>query len=281
MDAGTAVSGLSPARVRQVKAFRARLLRWFSRHRRQFPWRETTNPYRILISEVMLQQTQTDRVVRYYERFIKRFPTLSVLAKSSTRDVYRLWQGLGYNRRALALRSLAREVCRRFAGRIPALPEELEALPGIGPYTARAVCTFAFNAPQVLIETNIRTVFLHEFFARRRKVADWELLPLLEAALDRRNPRRWYYALMDYGAALKKEHRAINARSAHYRRQSPFKGSLREVRGRVLRQLAARKSWTMNSLCKAVAAPRERVVPALEALRREGFVSADALRWSD
>ena len=163
------------------------------------PWRTTRDPYSILVSEIMLQQTQVERVKTKYTEFLAAFPTIESLASSLLTDVLRTWQGLGYNRRAIALKRCAEEIVSRYSGQFPRDTAELETLPGIGPYTARAVAAFAFGMAEPLIETNIRTVFIHFFFHGRDRVSDREIMPLVARTLDRHNPREWYYALMDFG----------------------------------------------------------------------------------
>jgi len=173
-----------------LQRFRREILDHFKKHGRSFLWRLTIDPYEILVSEVMLQQTQVDRVSRYFPRFIERFPDLASLAAAPLREVLALWRGLGYNRRALFLKRVAEEAVRHHDGMLPRTVKELITLPGIGPYTARAVLTFAFNEPHAFLETNIRAAYIHHFFAGREKVADREILPLLEKTIDRADPRR-------------------------------------------------------------------------------------------
>ena len=250
--------------------------------RRDFPWRHpalklradgTLDPYRIMVSEVMLQQTQAGaRTIEKYRAFIQRFPNTAALAAASLRDVYALWQGLGYNRRAKALRDAAKIVEEEYKGKFPDTIEGLKQLPGVGPYTASAVYVFAYNRPVVLIETNLRTVFIHHLFKGVEKVSDAELLSVIEKTLDHERPREWYSALMDYGAMLKKEHGNVSRRSAHYVRQSRFKGSPRELRGKLLRALLAQPHQSAVSLGRSLSEEKERVEAQLEALVREGFV---------
>ncbi len=144
--------------------FRKLIWRYYLTHSRPMPWRRTRDPYRILVSEVMLQQTQVVRVTPFYKNFIEKFPNIRALARAETRDVLRVWQGLGYNRRALSLHKLAKDILEKHDGRLPRDAEHLMALPGIGPYTAGAIRAFAFNEPEIFIETNIRRVFIHFFF---------------------------------------------------------------------------------------------------------------------
>lgn len=224
-------------RKRGAAKFRKTVLDHFKQHRRSFPWRETSNPYHIMVSEVMLQQTQAARVAQFYLRFLKKFPTPRALATAPLREVYGVWAGLGYNRRAKYLRDAATQIVKHHGGDVPHGLEELEKLPGIGPYTAAAVRAFAFNLPGSFLETNIRTAFIHHFFQDKKKVSDQELLPLVEAALAGVNPREWYSALMDYGAYLKGQGVRAHRKSRGYIRQKKFKGSVREARGKILRVL--------------------------------------------
>lgn len=208
--------------------------------RHTLPWRKTRNSYRILVSEVMLQQTQVERVIPKYREFLTQFPTVHALAGAPLRDVLRAWQGLGYNRRAKMLHETARAITQKFRGRTPKSYEELKSLPGVGPYTAGAVMAFAHNTPVPLIETNIRTVFIHHFFGDRDDVEDREIVRYIERTLDRENPREWYYALMDYGAHLKRTVGNEGVRSRHYTKQSTFKNSDRQIRGAIIRALTVR-----------------------------------------
>ncbi|MBI3495556.1 A/G-specific adenine glycosylase, partial [Candidatus Berkelbacteria bacterium] len=212
--------------ITTLRAFRRQILQYYRAHKRDFPWRRTDNPYHILISEVMLQQTQAPRVVAKYNEFITTFPTIQALAKAPIEKLLRVWQGLGYNRRALALRKLAQIAAAEHGGTLPNDYEQLLALPGVGQSTAGAVLAFGYNNPMPFIETNIRRVYLHFFFPERDQVSDRQLLPLIKATLDRSQARRWYFALMDYGAMLAHETPINpNRRSRSYHRQSRFEGS--------------------------------------------------------
>jgi A/G-specific adenine glycosylase len=238
---------------------------------RTFPWRNTTDPYAILVSEIMLQQTQTERVVPKYEAFLTAFPTLPALAQAKVTEVLHLWQGLGYNRRGLALQRAAEEIVRNYDGKVPNSVEELVTLPGIGPYTAGAILAFAFNQPVPLIETNIRRVYLHHFFQDKEGIADKELFPLIEATMDQKNPREWYYALMDYGAWLTKQVPNPNRRSKHYTKQAAFTGSQRQLRGALLRLHLENPAITVEELIRHTGASPEKVQAVREALIAEGF----------
>lgn len=202
--------------------------------RHALPWRQTHDPYKVLVSEVMLQQTQVERVIAFYEAWMKEFPSAKTLAKAPLSKVLRAWQGLGYNRRAKNLHAAAKAIAK---DGFPKTVEGIEALPGVGPYTARAVAAFAFNEDVVFVETNIRTVVMHHAFSRKKEVADREILTVLEAALPKGKAREWYSALMDYGAHLKRSGLRLNAKAKGYKKQSTFKGSKREARGAILKAL--------------------------------------------
>ena len=206
---------------------------------RDLPWRNVDDAYAVLVSEVMLQQTQVKRVLGRWERFLEKFPTPDALAAASTSDVVGEWQGLGYNRRALALKR-ACEICSQsYKGMFPDTVDELMALPGIGPATAAGVVAFAYNKPAMYLETNVRTVFLHELFPGAEGVPDREIEPLVRATCPKVNPRAWYYALLDYGAHLKATFGNASRRSAHYTRQSAFEGSRRQKRAEIVRLVLA------------------------------------------
>ncbi len=241
---------------------------------RVFPWRNTRDPYHILVSEIMLQQTQADRVVPFFERFIKLFPTVASLAKAKPRTLLRAWQGLGYNRRALYLKRAAEAIRTEFSSIVPRTVHELESLPGVGKYTAAAVMAFAYSAPVAFIETNIRSVYLHFFFKNKRSVSDRAILSLVEQTLDRKNPGVWYQALMDYGALLKKESGNPNQRSKHYVKQGVFKGSRRHVRGRIISSALAGPltALEMRKLRAEHAFSSTQVEQAIADLVAEGFL---------
>jgi len=255
-----------------IKKFREIIYGYYRKQKRDFPWRHTDDPYRILVSEVMLQQTQTARVAEKYVEFIHAFPTLKALAAASLRDVMAVWRGMGYNRRARYLHEIARRIVKSPVGAIPEAPEELELLPGIGRATAASICAFAFNRPVVFIETNIRAVFIHFFFNRRKSVSDREILPLAEEALDRNEPRLWYSALMDYGVMLKKRNPNPSRKSAHHQMQEPFKGSRRQVRGLVLRTLLDHTGITVRRLSLIIGRPEDEVASVVNDLVAEALV---------
>ncbi|TVR73036.1 MAG: A/G-specific adenine glycosylase [Spirochaetaceae bacterium] len=238
-------------------------------------WRADPAPYKVFISEIMLQQTQVPRVMRLFPLFLARFPGFGELANASFADILQAWTGLGYNRRARYLQEAACLVRDRHGGVLPREVETLRTLPGVGAATAGSIAAFAYNVPAIFIETNIRRVFIHHFFPDRREVHDREILPLVEQSLDRENPREWYWALMDYGALLARSGDNPNRRSRSYVRQNSFRGSDRQLRGMVLRHLVDHGSIAAEDIPAYGAAegfPPVRVEAVLKRLEDEGFL---------
>ena len=256
--------------IGDVEGLRSFVWEYASRNPRSYPWRSTSDPWEILVSEVMLQQTRTSRVESKYSSFLSRYPVPLALAESSVEELLGLWKGLGYNRRGLNLKRCAEAIVESHTGRVPNDQKALEALPGIGPYTASAVRAFAFSEPVVLIETNIRRLFLYLFFKDREDVDDREILVFIERALDGSDPKAWYAALMDLGSDLSRWVENPNRKSRHYARQARFEGSNRQIRGLILKMLLAgpkeRAEFTSLPFEKA------RIETQLEALEREGFL---------
>jgi A/G-specific adenine glycosylase len=256
-----------------VAWFRNLIYEYYAKNKRDFAWRNTTDPYHIVVSEIMLQQTQTSRVVEKYAQFIATLPTFAALASASQREVLTLWSGLGYNRRGLALQKIAQRVQEEFAGQLPNNPEILQTFSGIGPNTAGSICAFAFNKPVVFIETNIRAVYIHMFCKERAdKVHDKELLPLIAQTVDQSQAREWYYALMDYGVMLKKAHKNPSRKSASHARQSTFEGSERQIRGMIIKMLTQFHALSFEQLVEFIPRSPERIVRNLEDLCAEGLV---------
>lgn len=240
---------------------------------RKFPWRNTKNPYRILVSEIMLQQTQTERVREKYAEFLRVFPTFTALASAPFVEVLRVWKGLGYNRRALYLQRIANIVVEKFRGRFPSDAATLATFPGIGPGTAGSLQAFIWNKPVVFIETNIRRVFLHFFFSDQSNISDKLLFPLIAKSLDAKKAREWYYAVMDYGAMLGKT--AVqnpNKRSSHYTKQKAFIGSDRQLRGEILKELLENSPLSLVRLACLTGEPVVRVKKITKALEQEKLV---------
>lgn len=264
----------------QVHAFQKVIYGHYDTQGRDLPWRKKLNPYRVLVSEIMLQQTQVERVIEKFQEFLEAFPDFNTLAHAPLPRLLTIWQGMGYNRRALALKALAQKVVAEHRGKLPQEPEQLIALPGIGPYTAGAISAFAFNRPVVFMDTNIRRVYIHEFFHDRDDIRDDEIIPFLERTMDAEHPGKWYNALMDYGTMLKKEHVNPNRRSAHYARQSPFENSNRQVRGKILKVLVTESQLSAAQIVKRTGMDSERVKTNLTKLTEEGFIKKDGRTYS-
>lgn len=243
---------------------------------RDMPWRDDTRPYYVLVSELMLQQTQVARVIPKFEAFIARFPDERALADASLADVLRLWQGLGYNRRAKFLHEAAKKVTYEYGGMFPREEKMLLTLPGVGKNTAGALRAYAYNQPAIFIETNIRTVYIHHFFGDRFDIDDREITTKLQETVDRDNPRQFYQHLMDYGSWLKANGIRNIASSKHYKKQSPLKGSIRETRGAIIRELG-RGDTTHAGLRRAVGMD-DRIDQALEGLIKDGLIARSAER---
>lgn len=255
-----------------IAQFKDFIWQFYHEHKRDFAWRSTSNPYYILVSEIMLQQTQTHRVVTKYEEFVAAFPTFEVLAHAPLRDVLSVWQGLGYYRRARFLHHTAQKVVDEYAGILPQNQKLLQTFPGIGPNTAGSICAFAFNQPTIFIETNIRAVFIHSFFAGKSDISDKEIIPLIMATLDQENPREWYYALMDYGVFLKSRTANPSRKSAHYAKQSKFEGSDRQLRAKILKLVVDTGSVSDNDIYTHIADENMRIDKIILQLISEGFI---------
>lgn len=259
-----------------VTAFQNKIWQFHKQNKRKFSWREEITPYKIVVSEIMLQQTQTSRVVDKFSSWIQLFPSWAHLAQASEVQVLQAWQGLGYNRRGLALHKIAKIVVQEYNSQLPNDPQLLEALPQIGPNTAASICAFAFNKPVTFIETNIRTVFTHEFFPGETEIHDRDLLGLIKKTVDKNNSREWYYALMDYGNHLKKSLKKINSASKHYSKQSKFKGSKREIRGFIVKALTKSNHIPLEEIIQLIKTilphNKHEILPIIEALIKEKLV---------
>ena len=267
-----------------------RILDWYRPRRRRYPWRRRADPYRVLVSEVMLQQTQAARVAPAFERFVAVFPDVAALAAASPGDVLRAWGSLGYNRRAVALRSAARAIVDRHGGVVPSDPASLLELSGVGPYTAAAVASLAFGAAVPAIDTNVARVV-----SRARLGTDAASRGAVDAAaerwIDRADPAAWNQALMDLGREVcRPKPRCVScpiAASCRFRasgdapspastngKGSPFHGSFRQVRGAVVRSLRSRPNATLAHLVRELHEPPARVAAAVRALAADGVVHA-------
>jgi A/G-specific adenine glycosylase len=258
---------------RDRQDFQTKVWEYYHQHaRKDLPWRQpepngSFDPYHILVSELMLQQTQVSRVIPKYKEFLARFPASSVLAAAPLAEVLKAWNGLGYNRRAKYLRQSAQSIER--SGKFPATQTELEELPGVGPNTAGAILAYAHNEPAVFIETNIRTVYIHHFFNDETAISDKSVRELVMQTLDTEHPREWYWALMDYGSYLKQSVGNLNRQSQSYAKQSKFQGSRRQIRGQVLRLLGEK---TRTSVELAAVIKDERLLAVIDELVAEGMI---------
>ncbi len=263
-----------------LKHFQQYVLRWYQLYgRHKLPWRLTTDPYKVLVSELMLQQTQVERVIPKYTAFLELFPDFQSLAAAQLSQVLIAWQGLGYNRRPKFLWELAKQVGEFSEGVLPQNQVELQKLPGIGPYTSAAILAFAHNQPICFIETNIRTVFIYHFFSEKSIVADSEIMPLIGESLPEKQSRVWYWALMDYGSYLKSVLPNPSRQSKHHQVQKKFKGSLRQVRGEIIRILAAAANigslLTTKQLSQQITKLDDRFMVALNQLVAEKLVVSE------
>lgn len=255
-----------------LKKFDKLINEFHQNNRRPFPWRDKITPYGIVVSEIMLQQTQTHRVLPKYKEFILAFPNFKKLAEASFYDVLKYWKGLGYNRRAKNLQITAQIITQTYQGTIPKTPEILKTFPGIGPATSCSIATFIYNKPYIFIETNIRSVFLLLFFENESKIDDNQILELIEKTIDKKNPREWYYALMDFGVFIKKEFKNPNHKSKHYNKQSTFAGSNRQIRGMILQDLLNHPLSTQTKIIKRLGFDKERIIKNLEDLIKEEMI---------
>ncbi len=272
---------------------RAALLAWFEPRRRAYLWRRTRDPYRILVAEVMLQQTQAARVEPAYRAFVRRFPSLRALAAAPRREVLVAWDGLGYNRRAVALAEAARTLVREHGGRVPRDPAALRALPGVGPYTAAAVASIAFGVPVAAVDTNVRRI-VSRVTAGVEDLGAARVRELAQAWLHPADPGGWNQALMDLGRErCRPSPRCedcplspgcryaagdrLPGRGRARRRGEPFEGSMRQVRGAIVRALRRRTAATVDELALALGEP-ERVVAAIERLTAEGILERQGER---
>lgn len=241
------------------------------------PWRDAPSPYNVLVSEIMLQQTQVSRVVPKFTAFVKRFPDSKTLADASLAEVLTFWNGLGYNRRAKFLWQTAQKVVQDFSGELPQTREQLVTLPGIGINTAGAILAYAYQQPVVFVETNIRTVVIHHFFANSHDaVTDAQIKEIISRTLPTENIREWYWALMDYGTHVKATIGAHLGRVHGYKKQGTFAGSMRQVRGEVVRALV---SSPLNDQQLHGVIADERLALALQALQAEGLIIRRGRIW--
>lgn len=277
IQARFAYEGLSEEVVKDV---REAVWDYHASSRRSFPWREIVTPYRVVVSEVMLQQTQTYRVEPKFNSFVQQLPNFAALARAPFEEVLRLWKGLGYNRRAQNLQKIAQVIHSEYGDVIPKNPIFLQTLPGIGSATAASILTFTYDEPMVFLETNIRTVLIYLFFDVTRKIHDKELVPLAAKLLDHSRPREWYYALMDVGVVLKKKIGNLSRLSNAYTKQSRFIGSRRQIRGKILEYLLVSPVLTISELEMLVHDADGRTKSVIDELLKENFLESTSIGFS-
>lgn len=246
------------------QAFQRKILLWYQKNKRDLPWRKTTDPYAVLVSEIMLQQTQVDRVLPKYELFLKAFPTVWDLAEAPASKVLELWSGLGYNSRALRLREAAKIICGRYNGQVPKSRDVLLGLPGIGPYTSNAILSFARNLPYPCIDTNIRRIILHELKLPETTTQE-KLYAIAESLIPENRSRDWHNALMDYGSAV------LTARKTGIKSlttQSKFLHSRRWYRGQILKLLVKEKEITLKKLARQLEKSSEEIEDILKEMAK-------------
>ena len=279
-----------------TKQFQRHILKWYRHNRRDLPFRtivrwhnneprypqklnRNLTPYHILVSEIMLQQTQIPRVLEKFPQFIEAFPNWETLARTDTQKLFKIWQGMGYWRRAKYLRECAGAVENVYGGTLPKEPEALMTLPGIGHYTAHAVTCFAYQNPKAFIDTNIRRVFINAFFADKQNVTDKEILPIAQNAVWTPNPREWHYALMDYGSLVLGNTRSLNKQSRHYARQSKFEGSFRSYRAEVIRYLTQNKKASQKAIHTHLSNSPYKTKEILVALAKDNIIHKKGSGW--
>ncbi|MFX1410473.1 MAG: winged helix-turn-helix transcriptional regulator [Promethearchaeota archaeon] len=262
-----------------IETFRKIIYAYYEQYGREFPFRSNISDYNVLVSEIMLQQTQTGAVSNKFLQFTLKFPGFLDLARAPLEEILKVWKGLGYNRRAIALKKISEIIIRDYKGKLPNSIEILKSFPQIGHNTASSIVAFAFNKPTVFIETNIRRVYIYFFYLDKVKVKDTEILSLVEKTIDKNNPREWYYALMDYGVMLKKSHPELNKKSIHYKKQKPFKGSSREIRGKILDILLEYPDLTENEIIERLNTEPERIIKIIQQLTKEGFIKKYKTRY--
>lgn len=259
-----------------IGAFQDTVYDYFQHHGRDMPWRKPDpngnfDPYKIMVSEIMLQQTQVSRVIPKFEAFLAAFPNVQALAEAPLSTVLGQWSGLGYNRRAKFLHQAAQQIVQEHQGQFPQTLNMLSKLPGVGQNTAAAILAYAYNQPEPFLETNIRTVYIHHFFLDHPElVTDKQLLPLVTETIDHEQPREWFWALMDYGSHLKATVGNLTRQSKHYTKQSTFKGSKRQIRGQIIK-LLTHKPQTQEALQQAIT--DERLEEVLQDLTKEQLVT--------
>jgi A/G-specific adenine glycosylase len=242
-----------------IMRFQKKVFLFYKKNKRDLPWRKTTDPYKILLSELMLQQTQVKRVVVYYEKWIARWPTIHTFASAALPEVLQMWMGLGYNTRAISLHKTAKKIVALFDGDVLRAMQQYKELPGIGKYTSHAVRIFSTNADLVTVDTNIRRIFISEFDLPEN-ISEHELWLLAEKCRPVGKSREWHNALMDYGALYLTAHKTGIRPTTQ---QTQFEGSNRQIRAQILRHVLE-KPMTGKELTQTLKIDQGRLGPILE-----------------
>lgn len=257
---------------KKIQSFQKFIFHWWKSHKRDLPWRHTHDPYKILVSEVMLQQTQVSRVLPKYAEFIDAFPTAIVLANAKTSDILRLWKGMGYNRRALYLKKTAEAVVEKYNGKFPISEQELLQLPGIGKYTARAILVFAYKKDVAMVDTNIRQIITHFFFDDEVQ-SEKTIQEIADQLVPKGKSWEWHQGLMDYGAANNAQFIMNNAQ--YKKTNIPFRESNRFYRGRIM-DLLREREWKeeelIQELIQTYDKPKEFFEKIIQGLEKDGLI---------
>jgi len=263
------------------KLFQKEIWDYYKNHGRELPWRNEDDPYKVFISEIMLQQTQVVRVLKKYPEFIKTFPTFKALASAKFSDVFLVWQGMGYNRRAKFIKQTAEIVMRDFNGILPKNREILKKFPGIGEGTSGSLVAFLYNEPVCFVETNIRRVIIHFFFKNKNNIKEREILKKIKETIDKSRPREWYYALMDYGSMLpEREKTNVNKKGKIYKKQTPFVGSRRQLRGSILQFLLKNKASKISDIIYGCRTTDHDIKEIVDGLYKERLIEKNKNRYS-
>lgn len=253
---------------KDIEKFQQTVFHFYQEHKRNLPWRKTADPYNILVSEFMLQQTQVSRVIKYYNKWIKKWPTIQKLAAEKYKNVLRAWVGLGYNRRAMYLHNTANIIVDEFNGDVLSAVKHYERLPGIGLYTSKAIRIFADNEDIATVDTNIRRIFINEFNLDE-SISEKALFKIAQQSLPKGKSREWHNALMDYGALyLTSRKTGIKPKTT----QSSFQGSDRQIRGQIIRKLL-QENQSKYQLEQQLNIDSSRITPILDKMLKEKTIS--------
>jgi A/G-specific adenine glycosylase len=258
----------------KVTQFQNKILQYYKKNGRDLPWRNTTDAYNILISELMLQQTQVSRVIDYYTTWLKTWPTIQHLAQANFKDVLQAWMGLGYNTRGINLHKASKIIVQHYNADVIAAMDEYKKIPGVGKYTSQAVKIFSTNADIVTVDTNIRRIFIHEFDLSQ-DISDSELWSIAQHCLPKGKSRQWHNALMDYGAMyLTSKKTGISPKT----KQSTFEGSDRQIRAQILRDLL-NTPLTIHDLTQHYDHTTDRLLKILEKMKKQGIIKKEKEKY--